>query len=177
MLEKTTIARPYAQAVFEYARENNEVEQWSAMLQLLGVIASDRDMQRLLSDPRVTDEQLAELVADLCGNRLTAAGGNFVKILISSQRLQYAEQIAELYEAMRFEEEGKARVEVLSAYPLEPQQEQKISAAMAGRLDKNIVISSVVDNKLIGGVVVRAGDSVIDASIRGRIDALRNELT
>ena len=177
MLEKTTIARPYAQAVFEYARENNEVEQWSGMLQLLAVIVSDPDMHRLLSDPRVSDEQLEGLIADLCGDRLTAAGRNFVKILIGSERLQYAQQIAGLYEAMRFDAEGKARVEVISAYPLEPQQEQKISAAMATRLNKKIVISSVVDNKLIGGVVVRAGDSVIDASIRGRIEALRNGLT
>ena len=176
MLEKITIARPYAQAVFEYARETGDVAQWSDLLQFLNIIVSDPDMYRLLSNPNVTDAQLEDLIAELCGERLTPGGRNFVKILIASHRLSYAEQIAELYEAMRFEAEGKARVEVRSAYTLEPEQEQKISAAMARRLDKKIVISSITDEKLIGGAIIRAGDSVIDASIRGRIDALRNEL-
>ena len=176
MLEKITIARPYAQAVFEYARENNEVAQWSDLLQFLKLIVSDRDMQQLMHNPRVSERQLEELLAELCGDRLTDSGRNFIRILIDSDRLQYAVQINELYEAMRFEAEGKARVEVYSAYPLEAEQEQRISRAMARRLDKEIVISSVTDGKLIGGVIIRAGDSVIDASIRGRIDELRNEL-
>jgi len=176
MLEKITIARPYAQAAFDYAREEGRVEQWSGMLKLLRAIVSHPDMRPLLHDPRVSDEQLYELVAGVAGDALTEHGGNFVRILIQAERIQYAPEIAVLFESMLAEAEGRVDVEVISAYELEKEQEEAIASAMAKRLGKKITVTAGVDDKLIGGAVIRAGDSVIDASIRGRLNELRNQL-
>lgn len=177
MLEKTTIARPYAQAAFEYARESGEVEKWSAMAALLAMIVSDQQMHDLISNPKVTDEQLLQIVVDIAPDRFTDSFRNFIRTLIQAERLQYAPDISRLFEKMLAEAEGRVDVEVISAYSLESNQEKTISDAMAKRLGKKIGLSSRVDDHLIGGVVIRAGDSVIDASIRGRLNELKNQLT
>lgn len=176
MLEKITIARPYAQAAFEFAREQDDVERWSEMLTLLRAVISNPDMRPLLHDPRVSDEQLYELVAGIAGDVLSEHGSNFVRVLIRAQRLQYLPEIADLFEASLAAAEGRVDVEVIAAYSLEENQEGAISAAMAKRLGKKISISAAEQEALIGGAIIRAGDSVIDASIRGRLNELKNEL-
>jgi len=177
MLEKATIARPYAQAAFEFARDAGEIEQWSSLLKLLADIVMDPGMERLLHNPKVTDEQLEEIVVSIGSERIPESGRNFIRILVESERLQYAPAIAELFEIRAAEAEGRLDVEIVSAYPLEDEQQQSISSAMARRHDKKIRISSKTDDYLIGGAIIRAGDSVIDASIRGRLNELRNDLT
>ena len=175
MTEKATFARPYARAAFEYARQAGTTAEWSDMLGLLGVIVADEQMQQLLNNPKVSHQQLQDLVIDVCGSRLSEPGKNFIRILVQAERLQYAPEIAELYKTSLAAAEGKTAVEVTSAYALEPTQEQAIIAAMTKRLGKKIEISSHIDESLIGGVIIRAGDSVIDASLRGRLQELKNE--
>ncbi len=177
MLEKTTIARPYAQAAFEFADEAGELDKWSDMFILLADIVSDPQMQQLLHNPKVSDKQLEEIIVSIGGDRFSDSERNFVRILVESERLQYAADMARLFEDMVAEAEGRLEVEVVSAYELEDDQQEKISSAMAKRHSKKIGISSTVDEHLIGGAVIRAGDSVIDASIRGRLNELRNKLT
>lgn len=176
MLEKTTIARPYAQAAFEFAGEAGELDQWSGMFKLLADIVSDPQMQQLLHNPKVSDEQLEEIIISIGGDRFSGSGRNFIRILVQSERLQYAADMARLFEDMVAEAEGRLDVEVVSAYELEDDQQEKISSAMAKRHGKKIGISSRVDEHLIGGAVIRARDSVIDASVRGRLNELRNKL-
>jgi len=176
MLEKITIARPYAQAAFDYAREEGDVAAWSAMLKLLSAIVSNPQMRPLLHNPNVSDGQLHELIAGIAGDKLADHGDNFVRILIDAERLQVVPEISELYEAMLAKAEGRVEVHVVSAYDVEDRQEETISAAMAKRLGKKITVISRVNDQLIGGAIIRAGDSVIDASIRGRLTQLRNEL-
>lgn len=176
MLEKITIARPYAQAAFEFAREQGDVAHWSGMLKLLRAIIANARMRPLLHDPRISDAQLYELVASIAGDSLSENGGNFVRILIRSERLQFMPEIADLYEAMLARAEGRVDVEVIAAYGLEKKQEEAIAAAMAERLGKKITVTGDTNESLIGGAVIRAGDSVIDASIRGRLNELKNEL-
>jgi len=176
MLEKITIARPYAQAAFEFAREQGEVAQWSAMLKLLGAIIANPQMRPLLHDPRISDEKMYELVAGVAGDSLSEEGGNFVRILIRSERLQYVPEISGLYETMLAAAEGRVDVEVVAAYGLEKKQEGTITDAMAKRLGKKVTVTATEEEALIGGAIIRAGDSVIDASIRGRLNELKNEL-
>ena len=177
MLETSTIARPYATAVFELAQETGQVEEWSAMLGLLGVLTSDKDMRQLITNPRVSRQQLQDLVFDVCGAGLSDLGRNLVKLLVGAGRLQYTANIKDQYEQMRAAAEGKVDVEVVTAYTLDEQQQGSIAEIMAGRLSKQVNIVTSVDESLIGGAIIRAGDSVIDASLRGRLTELRNELT
>ena len=176
MLENSTIARPYATAVFELAQETGQVEEWSAMLGLLGVLTSDKDMRQLITNPRVSRQQLQDLVFDVCGAGLSDLGRNLVKLMVGAGRLQYTANIKDQYEQMRAAAEGKMDVEVVTAYTLDQQQQDSIAEIMAGRLSKQVNIVTSVDESLIGGAIIRAGDSVIDASLRGRLTELRNEL-
>ena len=176
MLENSTIARPYATAVFELAQETGQVEEWSAMLGLLGVLTSDKDMRQLITNPKVSRQQLQDLVFDICGAGLSDLGRNLVKLLVGAGRLQYTANIKDQYEQMRAAAEGKVDVEVVTAYTLDEQQQDSIAEIMAGRLSKQVNIVTSVDESLIGGAIIRAGDSVIDASLRGRLTELQNEL-
>ncbi len=176
MLENSTIARPYATAVFELAQETGQVEAWSAMLGLLGVLTSDKDMRQLIANPKVSRQQLQDLVFDVCGAGLSDLGRNLVKLLVGAGRLQYTANIKDQYEQMRAAAEGKVDVEVVTAYTLDRQQQDSIAELIAGRLGKQVNVITSVDGSLIGGAILRAGDSVIDASLRGRLTELRNEL-
>lgn len=176
MQEKTTLARPYAQAVFAQAREEGDLAAWSDMLNLINMVISDPQMGVVLDNPTLDSAFRAEFVLDICGDHLSTSGKNFVKVLADAGRLSLAPQIYQLYQQQRTEAEGVLEVEVVSAYPLDGAEEEKIAAAMAKRFGKQINISSRVDESLIGGSVIRAGDSVIDASVRGRLKQLGNEL-
>ena len=175
MLEKTAFARPYAEAAFGQAQEENALGKWSDMLRLLGIIASDPQMQILITNPRAGSGQLQALVLDVCGDRLNRTGTNFVKILLESGRFIFARQIHELFEQLRADAEGVLEVEVVSAFQMEPDQVTKIVDLMKNRYGRNIEISTRVDASLIGGIIIRAGDSVIDASIRGSLRQLSRE--
>ena len=176
MLENSTIARPYASAVFELAQETDQAEEWSATLELLGVLASDKNMRQLMTNPRISRQQLQDLVFEVCGDGLSGLGRNLVKVLVQAGRLQYAPSIKNQYEQMRAAAEGRVEVEVVAAYALDDRQQAGIAENIAGRLGKQVNIKTSVDESLIGGAVIRAGDSIIDASLRGRLTELRNEL-
>ncbi|MGH8120179.1 MAG: F0F1 ATP synthase subunit delta [Gammaproteobacteria bacterium] len=172
MLENLTIARPYAKAVFEQAQAGGDLALWSTSLALLGRIVADPLMHKLIKNPKVSHEQLTGIVLVICGGHVDEKGKNFVRILVESGRLSVAKQISILYEELKAEAEGTAGVEVISAYPLEDRQQEQIRKVMAKRLGKKIEITTSVDQSLIGGAVIRAGDSVIDASLRGRLQQL-----
>ncbi|HKK16381.1 MAG TPA: F0F1 ATP synthase subunit delta [Gammaproteobacteria bacterium] len=167
-----TIARPYARAAFECAQEEGNLDQWSSMLNVLKLVVSDEDMQAVIVSPRIENQQLIDFVTEICGDNLDEHGRNFVAILVNADRLLLMPQISGLFEALKAEAEGVAGVEVISAYPLDTDQEEKIRQIMAKSLGKKIVISTSIDESLIGGAIIRSGDSVIDASIKGRLRQL-----
>jgi len=172
MQENITIARPYARAAFEQANADGELALWSAMLGLLGQIASDPMVHAVIRNPKVTHAQLIDILLEACGSQLNEKGRNFVRILVDSGRLSVAKQISMLFEAMKAEAEGIAGVDVITAYPLEDDQRRQIVKVMTRRLGKKIDITTSVDQSLIGGAVIRSGDSVIDASLKGRLQQL-----
>ncbi len=177
MAEKTTIARPYATAVFELAREMpSGYKQWSETLAHLRQVVADPALQSLLDDPRVSAAALANLIMGVCGEHLDAAGRRLVQTLAEAGRLSLAAEIATLYEQLRQEAESVVEVEVTSAFPLEQAEQDRISGMLAGRYQRKLSITASVDASLIGGVVIRVGDSVIDASIRGKLRQLGNHL-
>lgn len=170
--ERSTLARPYATAAFQQAQEEGKLEQWSEMLGFLRAMVSDPTMAGVVADPRVERGKLVELILGIAGDRLSKTGQNFVKVLVHNGRMGLVAEITELFEKLRGDAEGRTRVDVVSAFELAPDYARQISEAMAKRLAREVDLTVRVDQALIGGVIIRAGDLVIDASLRGRLQQL-----
>ncbi len=177
MAEKITVARPYARAVFELARERDAFAGWSDLLAVAARVASDPAFSKLLGNPAMEDRQLADIVIELCGDQADEFGRNFIRLLADNDRLAYLPEISMEFEQLRAEAEKIVDVEVTSAVALDEPQQQKIAAAMRERLGSNVRLHCEIDESLLGGAVVRAGDLVIDGSLRGRLDRLAGALT
>lgn len=176
MAEKTTVARPYAEAIFALARSRDDLKGWSEMLQFAAGVASDPQMKALAGNPRVGDEKLADLFLDVCGDRLNAQGQNLIKVLVENRRLNLLPEIVSLYESYRADAEGTLRVEVITAYALDAEQQGQIAKALDKRLARTVSLTCVTDKALLGGVIIRAGDNVIDGSARGQLQRLASAL-
>lgn len=177
MAEKSTIARPYAQAVFELASAQRQLGPWSERLQLLTAVTADARMQRLIGDPRVSRTQLAALLIDVCGDRLDGQARSLVKLLVENRRLDLLPEITALFAEYRAEAEKVVQAEVVSAFPLSQEQQAGIVAALKKRLGREVSLKSSTDETMVGGAVIRAGDLVIDGSITGHLDRLANALS
>lgn len=146
------------------------------MLALLRAVVANPAMADIIANPRVERAKLVELIASVGGEVFSKTAGNFVKVLVYHGRLTLVADITELFEAQRREAAGKTPVEVVSAFKLSPKYANAISQAMAKRLDREVDLTVRVDQSIIGGVIIRAGDLVIDASLRGRLQQLAQEL-
>jgi F-type H+-transporting ATPase subunit delta len=177
MAEKITVARPYAKAVFELAREGDSMAAWSELLTVAAEVAKDPGFNVLLGSPLVEDQQLADLVIEVCGERADQLGRNLIRVLAENDRLAYLPEIDLEFERLRAEAERIVDVQVTSSIELGEAQQQKIAAAMGERLGKNVRLHCEIDESLLGGAVVRAGDLVIDGSLRGRLERLAGALT
>ena len=177
MQEQATIARPYARAAFEYAGEEGKLREWSGMLGLLATVVKDPLMQRVIHDPKLGDEGLCALIADICGDRLSAAGRNFLRVLVDAGRVGLAPEIFSQFEVKRAHAEGISEVNLTSAYELDPAQQKHVAEVMKKRLGRDVQLRTSVDQSIIGGIIIRAGDSVIDASLRGRLRQLATEFS
>jgi F-type H+-transporting ATPase subunit delta len=172
MAEKVTIARPYAKAAFQYAREHKSFAQWSDALATASAIVTDAQVGKLLSSPHVTPDQLVELIAGVAGQSLDANGKNFLNTLAQNRRLGLLPEIAAMYEQLRAEIEQVADVDVVSATQLTDAQRDRLTGVLKKRLQREIRLHVSVDPSLIGGAVVRSGDLVIDGSLKARLDRL-----
>lgn len=176
MEDATAIARPYGLAAFKQAQEEGKIREWSTMLQLLVLIMQDATMLGLIANPKVNDQQLADLIIDVAGDGLSQTGGNLVRILAENERLAEIAGVAAVFEQERDRIEGRSQVEVTSAFALTDTQQKSIAESMSKRLGTDVDVSVTVDKSLIGGVVIRSGDTVIDASLRGRLGQLGQSL-
>ncbi|MBI3574592.1 MAG: F0F1 ATP synthase subunit delta [Gammaproteobacteria bacterium] len=176
MAEKLTAARPYAEAVFALARAQDALPAWSGMLALAAAVAGDARIGQLASDPRVARARLLGLFLDICGGHLDTHGANFIRLLVENRRLNLLPEIATVYEGLRAEAEARVEATVTSAFSLEPAQLKVLEQGLQRRLGCAVHLTAAVDRSLVGGVVLRAGDLVIDGSVRGRLAALATEL-
>ena len=172
----TTIARPYAEAIFELADETGKLDLWSEMLELLAAVVVDPTLASIISNPLFDRADLTSLMLDIGGGRLTDEGANLVKLLIQNGRLTLLPEIARLFDELKAEKDRLLKVHVVSAYALKPAQEKQLAEALTKKLGREVSITSEKDPDLIGGVHIRAGDTVIDGSVRGRLQQLANEL-
>lgn len=176
MSENNVLARPYAKAAFELALEQNALSKWSTMLATLTQIAADENTIVFLGNPRVTTEQQVSLFCDVCGSVLDDTGKQFVRVLADNERLRVLPEISVLYEALRAEQEKTLDVMVTSAMPIDEARQQKLTAALKARFKRDVTLQCDVDEALIAGAVIRAGDTVLSNTISTRIVELRESL-
>lgn len=176
MAELATLARPYAKAVFEIAKRDNALDRWSRMLGVLGSVAATPKIRQLLDSPNTPEEQKAHQLLDVCGDDLDDRARRVVHVLATNRRLGLIEEIHEQFEVLKAQDEQVLDVEVISAFPLSREQQERIQTALGERYQREVNLSSRVDQHLLGGAVIRAGDTVIDGSVRGKLAKLAETL-
>ena len=177
MADRLTIARPYARAAFAEARQNGGLAPWSHALQAAALVVKVSRVAGLLDNPQVTPEELAQLVDEIAAVPLGEHGANFVRMLAHNHRLGYLPEITELFDTLKDDAEGMVDVTVTSAAPLDEAQRGRIGAALERRLKRKVRLHCETDPALIGGAVLRAGDLVIDGSLRTRLERIAYALT
>ena len=177
MAERKTLARPYAEAAFELAREHGALESWSHMLRVAAMVAADSRVAAAVHDPEVPRQELLQLFADACGEALDGMGRRFLELLLENRRIVVLPEISDLFEQLKAEAEHRIEAEVISAGDLSAAQQRAIAEALEKRLDRKVNLNTRVDSSILGGVVIRAGDLVIDGSVRARLQGLAAQLT
>ena len=173
MADIATIARPYARAAFEHAHDAGQLAPWGEMLTRAGAAVEDERVASLIGNPHVQRAELVALLAEVAG-AADERSRNFIQLLADNGRLAALPQVAAQFAALRAEVENTVDVTVTSALPLTAEQSDKLVQALSRRLRRTVRLSATVDPSLIGGAVVRAGDFVIDGSLRGRVERLGN---
>lgn len=176
MSDLTTAARPYARAAFTVATANSEQQEWGAMLTFMATAAQDSAMGAVLDSPGLSRQQVANIFVSVCEGQINESGENFIKLLVENDRITLLPEITALYKRYRANAQGSVDAEVISASDIDEQQLANIAASLQKRLGKKINLSSHIDETLIGGAIIRAGDLVIDGSVRGRLDRLATAL-
>lgn len=176
MAELSTIARPYTKAAFNKAHESKALDEWSAALALAAQAVTDEQLKRLLGNPAISTGQKAELVLDICSDA-SEPFQNFVKLLAENNRLLVLPEISSLFDHMKAELEKSVDVDLTSAFEMTKEQQTKLAQALGKKLDREINITTHVDATLIGGVVIKTEDLVIDGSVRGKLAKLSEALT
>lgn len=172
MAERTTIARPYAKAVFDLAVESGDLPRWSGELRQLAELVAVPAAGMLIAATEVSDERRAAILLDACGNALDARCRNLVRLLSANKRLGYIPEILAEYERLRAAAEATMDVELRATTMIDAAHQASLEAALKRRLGRDVRLHCVIDEGLVGGAVIRAGDLVIDGSIRGKLERL-----
>jgi F-type H+-transporting ATPase subunit delta len=176
MSELATLARPYATAAFKRAKQTDTTPQWSETLAFLTAIIQDRQIACAAENPIASRDNFTKALLDLCQGRLDGEAENFVRLLVANRRLGLIAVISEQFEQFRADDEGFIVTDVYTAYPLDDAERDQITTVLQQTLGKQPRLNVQVDETLIGGVLIKAGDLVIDASIRGQIQRLAKRL-
>ena len=177
MAEMLTIARPYAEAAFKFARDAQALPAWSEALGRLAAVLRTGVARELIGQPGLASEKVAGVIAETAGIS-DAQQLNFVKLLAENDRLAMMSDIAHQFEALRNGHEGVLEAAITSAFPIDKQQIESIVVTLAQRYGRRHIKATVsVDPELIGGVSIRIGDEVIDASVRGKLAQMASALT
>lgn len=176
MLSETTLARPYARAAFDLADKSGTVEAWSQALAVAAEAVVMPEFRRLIGHPRVDDERLLGLFETVLGDGADKAFSGFLKVLMHYRRVPLVPEIAAQFETLRRARDQRLKVNVTSAVEMNAEQTERLAERLRKRFGSDIEMETAVDDTLIGGLIVRAGDKVIDASVRGRLQQLGRQL-
>lgn len=177
MSENVTAARPYAKAIFEVAKNKQNFDVWAERLHFLTAVVKHDDVTSALDNPNITAAARAEIVERIAGDKLDTEAVNMVRLLAENGRLGLMDSIADLYEDYRAQDEGTLDANVVSAMALDEHYKQRLAESLERKFNKKINIINTVDESLIGGAIIRAGDVVIDGSVRGKLEQMGSSLS
>lgn len=172
MADLATLARPYAEAVFKIAKQAHSATKWSDMLAFLATVASSPNIIAIAINPKTNKVDLQQLLLDISHNELNQMGRNFLQLLLANGRFMLLPNIAQLYEQKRAEDEGYVAVNVKTAYAFTKDEAQAITLMLEQKLNKSVHINVQKDKSLLAGFYAKAGDTVIDGSLKGQIQQL-----
>ncbi|MGU9958218.1 MAG: F0F1 ATP synthase subunit delta [Arenicellales bacterium WSBS_2016_MAG_OTU3] len=172
MAENASLSRPYARAIFELAQGSNEYASWSATLKVAAQVVADETMHALIENPKVNADQIARLLTSIMGDGASAEAVNMIKLMAQNERLVLLPDVLEQYEVMRAEAQSEIDAEMVSARNVTEAQQNKVIDALSQRLGRKVNLKISIDETLIGGAIIRAGDLVIDGSAKGRLDKM-----
>ncbi|WP_018152616.1 F0F1 ATP synthase subunit delta [Leeia oryzae] len=172
MAEIVTVARPYAEAVFKLAKEQNQLTAWDDALRLLVAVVQDASIAGIIGNPNVSGPQVESLLLDIVGDKVSSEVKNFVQVLVENKRLVLVPEIAQQFAELKLKAEHSVDASIVSAYPLTDAQLGELNAQLVKRFDRQIRAQVTVDPELLGGVKITVGDVVIDASVRGKLQAM-----
>lgn len=176
MIANRTIARPYAKAAFEFAEAHNDLPKWAEFMQLMAVVVSNPDMVNILNNPKVTSQKASALLTGFAGKDMDPHMQNFLQLLSEYHRLVDLPAVAELFDEYAKDAAKTVAVEVTSAMPITSKQKEQLLKALKIRLQREINASYNIDPSLMGGAVIRAGDFVIDGSVRAKIERMKQAI-
>jgi F-type H+-transporting ATPase subunit delta len=177
MADATTIARPYAEAVFQLADKSDTLSAWSQTLARMAAIAQNADVRACINNPKLDSNQLIDFFLSLSGDGLGEDAKSLVRLLVDNGRLELLPEITMLFEQNKNQREGVLKAEVQSAFALDDQQLGALVAQLETKYKRKVSTNVTVDKELIGGVRISVGDEVIDASVRGKLEHMRAALT
>lgn len=172
MAEISTIARPYATAVFNFANENKNLSSWSDTLALLSGVIKDGSIQSIIEDSKVLDSERQDLILNVCKGKIDEYEINFVKLLVENKRLVILPEISQFFEELKAEAEGSIEAELIMAEQPSKKTVDELLKSLEKKFNKKIEGKVVIDKNIIGGTKIIVGDSVIDASVRAQLDNL-----
>lgn len=176
MAEQSTIARPYAEAAFAVAQADGELQAWSDMLHTLSTIVEDPSMQALIGNTSVDKGKLVDLVMEIADKTISEKGRNFTRLLAENRRLLVLPEIAEQFDHLKADAEKTIEGEIVAASPVSEPLKKLVADKLKASLGREVKLVSKVDESLLGGAIIKAGDLVIDGSVRAQLEKLSVEL-
>jgi len=176
MAELQTLSRPYAEAAFRFGLEQKSLPQWSEQLTVIATVLADAQVRQWIGDPGVARERLTEILLTVCGSEITEQAGNLLRLLVVNDRLDIGAELLQQFEAMRAQAEQEIEATVESAYAISEAEQSKICRALEQHFGCTVRLDSSVNKDLLAGMIIRAGDWVIDGSAKARVRQLANNL-
>ena len=177
MSDDVTAARPYAKAIFQLAKNGSNFDVWSERLKFLSAVVADKNVSQTLEQPNSTAVERASMIEKIAGDRLDPESVNMVRLLAENGRLSSMGSISSLYDDYRAQDEGTLEAEVISAIELDDNYRAKLAESLERKFNKKIHIVNTIDESLIAGAIIRAGDVVIDGSVKGKLSQLGSNLS
>ena len=172
MADQTNLARPYAKAIFELAREQGDLAGWSDQLELLSIIAAESDTLSFISNPQASDQDIVDLVSSVAGDNLSSEAANLVRLLVRNGRVDVLPEISRAYVVLKDEAESIIEAQMTTASTIDDSQKQQFAEVLQKSLGRTVKLDFDVDEELIGGAVIRAGDWVVDGSVKAQLEQL-----
>lgn len=172
MAEEITVARPYAEAVYQIATASGTLEKWSDILAFVAAVASDPQMEKIIGNPKLTHADQEKVFFSVCESKLDEQAKNMLRLLLENRRIPLLPAISALFEELKSAHTGTLDATITTAFPLEEGEVRALVEKLVSKFKRQVQPTVNVDPELIGGVRIEVGDVVFDASVRGQLQKM-----